>query len=217
MTTRHTVEMGGQTISWLQSGRGRTVILLHGFPLHAGMWEALHATTPHGWTLDHARPAQLRGVARDAGPVGRRPRQRRPGAVAAPRLRGRGHRRPVDGRLHHARRASAGAAALPGADPRRYPRRARHRRGEGQPRAPAGDGSRARPGRGAAGDAAEAGRPDGAGGRRGAGAAPGDRQGQHRRGHRRRPRGAEDAAGRPARPRRHHVSHARSSSARTMR
>jgi 3-oxoadipate enol-lactonase len=51
MTTRHTVEMGGQTISWLQSGRGRTLILLHGFPLHAGMWEALHATTPHGWTL----------------------------------------------------------------------------------------------------------------------------------------------------------------------
>ncbi len=51
MTTRHTVEMGGQTISWLQSGRGRTLILLHGFPLHAAMWEALHATTPHGWTL----------------------------------------------------------------------------------------------------------------------------------------------------------------------
>lgn len=51
MTTRHTVEMGGQTISWLQSGRGRTLILLHGFPLHAGMWEALHETTPHGWTL----------------------------------------------------------------------------------------------------------------------------------------------------------------------
>ena len=51
MTTRHTVEMGGQTISWLQSGRGRTLILLHGFPLHAGMWDALHATTPHGWTL----------------------------------------------------------------------------------------------------------------------------------------------------------------------
>jgi pimeloyl-ACP methyl ester carboxylesterase len=43
--------MGGQTISWLQSGRGRTLILLHGFPLHAGMWEALHDTTPHGWTL----------------------------------------------------------------------------------------------------------------------------------------------------------------------
>ena len=51
MTTRHTVEMGGQTISWLQSGRGRTLVLLHGFPLHAGMWEALHDTTPHGWTL----------------------------------------------------------------------------------------------------------------------------------------------------------------------
>jgi pimeloyl-ACP methyl ester carboxylesterase len=51
MTTRHTVEVGGQTISWLQSGRGRTLILLHGFPLHAGMWSALHETTPHGWTL----------------------------------------------------------------------------------------------------------------------------------------------------------------------
>ena len=51
MTTRHTVEMGGQTISWLESGRGRTLILLHGFPLHAGMWEPLHATTPHGWRL----------------------------------------------------------------------------------------------------------------------------------------------------------------------
>ena len=51
MTTRHTVEMGGQTISWLQSGRGRTLVLVHGFPLHAGMWEALHDTTPHGWTL----------------------------------------------------------------------------------------------------------------------------------------------------------------------
>ena len=51
MTTRHTVEMGGQTISWLQSGRGRTLVLLHGFPLHAGLWDALHATTPHGWTL----------------------------------------------------------------------------------------------------------------------------------------------------------------------
>lgn len=51
MTTRHTVEMAGQTISWLESGRGRTLILLHGFPLHAGMWEALHTTTPHGWRL----------------------------------------------------------------------------------------------------------------------------------------------------------------------
>ena len=51
MTTRHTVEVGGQELSWLQSGRGRTVVLLHGFPLHAAMWDALHATTPHGWSL----------------------------------------------------------------------------------------------------------------------------------------------------------------------
>jgi 3-oxoadipate enol-lactonase len=51
MTTRHTVEMGGQTISWQQSGRGRTMVLLHGFPLHSGMWAGLHETTPHGWLL----------------------------------------------------------------------------------------------------------------------------------------------------------------------
>jgi 3-oxoadipate enol-lactonase len=51
MTTRHTVEVGGQDLSWLQSGRGRTVVLLHGFPLHAAMWDGLHATTPHGWSL----------------------------------------------------------------------------------------------------------------------------------------------------------------------
>jgi pimeloyl-ACP methyl ester carboxylesterase len=51
MTTRHTVAVGGQMMSWAQSGRGRTLGLLHGFPLHAGMWDALHETTPHGWTL----------------------------------------------------------------------------------------------------------------------------------------------------------------------
>jgi pimeloyl-ACP methyl ester carboxylesterase len=51
MTTRHTVEMAGQTLSWLESGRGRTLILLHGFPFHAGMWDALHETTPLGWRL----------------------------------------------------------------------------------------------------------------------------------------------------------------------
>jgi pimeloyl-ACP methyl ester carboxylesterase len=51
MTTRHTVQVGGQHLSWLQSGRGRPVVLVHGFPLHAGMWSALHETTPHGWTL----------------------------------------------------------------------------------------------------------------------------------------------------------------------
>lgn len=65
MTTRHTVEVGGQTISWVQSGRGRTVVLLHGFPLHAGMWDALHETTPHGWTLitpDLRNMGQSRGT-----------------------------------------------------------------------------------------------------------------------------------------------------------
>ena len=65
MTTRHTVEVGGQTISWTQSGRGRTLILLHGFPLHAGMWDPLHETTPHGWTLitpDLRNMGQSRGT-----------------------------------------------------------------------------------------------------------------------------------------------------------
>ena len=65
MTTRHTVEVGGQTISWNQSGRGRTLILLHGFPLHAGMWDALHATTPHGWRLI---TPDLRNLGESSGP-----------------------------------------------------------------------------------------------------------------------------------------------------
>jgi 3-oxoadipate enol-lactonase len=51
MTTRYTVQVGGQDLSWLQSGRGRPLMLVHGFPLNASMWTALHETTPHGWTL----------------------------------------------------------------------------------------------------------------------------------------------------------------------
>ena len=65
MTTRHTVEVGGQTISLVQSGRGRTLVLLHGFPLHAAMWDALHETTPHGWRLitpDLRNMGQSRGT-----------------------------------------------------------------------------------------------------------------------------------------------------------
>lgn len=65
MTTRHTVEVGGQTMSWVQSGRGRPLVLLHGFPLHAGTWDALHETTPHGWMLltpDLRNMGQARGT-----------------------------------------------------------------------------------------------------------------------------------------------------------
>jgi 3-oxoadipate enol-lactonase len=51
MTTRHTVQVGGQDLSWLQSGHGRPLVLIHGFPLNAAMWSGLHETTPHGWTL----------------------------------------------------------------------------------------------------------------------------------------------------------------------
>ena len=49
--TRHTVEIGGSRLSWLQSGQGHPLVLLHGFPLHAEMWQDLHDTTPHGWQL----------------------------------------------------------------------------------------------------------------------------------------------------------------------
>jgi pimeloyl-ACP methyl ester carboxylesterase len=63
--TRHTVEIAGSRLSWLQSGQGRPVLLVHGFPLHAEMWRPLHDTTPHGWQL---LTPDLRNLGRSVGP-----------------------------------------------------------------------------------------------------------------------------------------------------
>ncbi len=208
MTTRHTVEMGGQTISWLQSGRGRTVILLHGFPLHAAMWEPLHATTPHGWTLI---TPDLRNFGESRG---------------TPALSIDDHANDVLALLRH---LGCEDAVIGGLSMGGYVTLAVHRLAPQRCRALILADTRAEPDT----DEAKANRvrlqatgrergpdavlqamlpklvgPGGAGGRHRAGAAQGDRQDQHPRGHRRRPRGPEDAAGRRARPGRDRVSDA---------
>jgi len=49
--TRGAVELSGRQVSWLQSGQGEPLVLLHAFPLHAEMFVAQHAAVPHGWRL----------------------------------------------------------------------------------------------------------------------------------------------------------------------
>lgn len=66
--TRHTVEIAGRRISWLQSGTGRPVVLVHGFPLHGEMWRPQHDAVPHGFTLI---TPDLRGLGSSSGPPAR--------------------------------------------------------------------------------------------------------------------------------------------------
>src|SRR5262245_56863973 len=63
--TQETAELGGRQVSWLQSGQGEPVVLLHAFPLHAGMFADQHAGVPHGWRL--VTP-DLRNFGRSSGP-----------------------------------------------------------------------------------------------------------------------------------------------------
>jgi pimeloyl-ACP methyl ester carboxylesterase len=48
---RFTTELGGRRVSWLESGHGTPIVLLHAFPLHAEMFASQHASLPHGWRL----------------------------------------------------------------------------------------------------------------------------------------------------------------------
>jgi len=64
--TREMVDVGGRRLSWLQSGQGDTVLLLHAFPLHAEMFAAQHASVPHGWRL--VTP-DFRGFGQSGGPA----------------------------------------------------------------------------------------------------------------------------------------------------
>lgn len=66
--TRHTAEIAGRRISWLQSGAGKPVVLVHGFPLHAEMWQPQHGAVPHGFTLI---TPDLRGLGSSSGPPAR--------------------------------------------------------------------------------------------------------------------------------------------------
>jgi 3-oxoadipate enol-lactonase len=49
--TRHSAEIAGRRTTWFQSGQGRPVVLLHGFPLSAEMWRPQLEAVPHGWML----------------------------------------------------------------------------------------------------------------------------------------------------------------------
>jgi pimeloyl-ACP methyl ester carboxylesterase len=60
-----TAELGGRQLSWLQSGQGKPLVLLHAFPLHAEMFAGQHAAVPHGWML--VTP-DLRNLGRSGGP-----------------------------------------------------------------------------------------------------------------------------------------------------
>lgn len=63
--TRHTIEVAGRTLSWLESGAGLPIVLLHAFPLNAEMWEPQHAAGLPGWRLI---TPDLRGFGRSSGP-----------------------------------------------------------------------------------------------------------------------------------------------------
>jgi pimeloyl-ACP methyl ester carboxylesterase len=63
--TRHEVDIAGRRLSWLESGDGAPLVLLHAFPLDASMWAPQHATTPSGWRL--VTP-DLRGFGATSGP-----------------------------------------------------------------------------------------------------------------------------------------------------
>jgi 3-oxoadipate enol-lactonase len=63
--TRHHVEIAGRRLSWLESGAGAPIVLLHAFPLSAEMWGTLHAAPLEGWRLI---TPDLRGFGEASGP-----------------------------------------------------------------------------------------------------------------------------------------------------
>lgn len=64
--TRHTVDLAGRQLSFLQSGEGSPLILLQAFPLTAEMWAPQHEKVPHGWQLI---TPDLRGLGHSRGPA----------------------------------------------------------------------------------------------------------------------------------------------------
>lgn len=63
--TRHEIDIAGVRLSWLQSGHGVPLVLLHAFPFSAGMWAPQHGAVPPGWQL--VTP-DLRGFGEASGP-----------------------------------------------------------------------------------------------------------------------------------------------------
>jgi pimeloyl-ACP methyl ester carboxylesterase len=63
-----TMSIDGGGVTWLEAGAGWPLILLHGFPLNAGMWRPQLEAVPEGWRFI---APDLRGFGgrRGAGPV----------------------------------------------------------------------------------------------------------------------------------------------------
>jgi 3-oxoadipate enol-lactonase len=66
--TRHAIEVAGRTLSWLQSGEGSPIVLLHAFPLSAEMWAPQHGTIGQRW---HLITPDMRGFGSSSGPPAR--------------------------------------------------------------------------------------------------------------------------------------------------
>jgi 3-oxoadipate enol-lactonase len=49
--TRHHLEIAGRRLSWVESGAGAPLVLLHAFPLSAEMWAPQHTAPIGGWRL----------------------------------------------------------------------------------------------------------------------------------------------------------------------
>jgi 3-oxoadipate enol-lactonase len=62
---RRAIEVAGRRLSWLQSGEGSPLVLLHAFPLNAEMWQPQHDNVANGWQLI---TPDLRGFGESTGP-----------------------------------------------------------------------------------------------------------------------------------------------------
>jgi 3-oxoadipate enol-lactonase len=60
------VTMAGRPARYLESGSGRPLVLIHGFPFNADMWRPQLEHVPHGW---HVLTPDLRGFGAAAGAV----------------------------------------------------------------------------------------------------------------------------------------------------
>src|SRR5262245_55551944 len=66
MSRERHLTVNGRTTRVLEGGAGRALVLLHAFPLNAGMWEAQLDRVPDGWWFI---APHLRGFGPDAVPV----------------------------------------------------------------------------------------------------------------------------------------------------